>query len=139
MATFKFYTKVCEYGVMTVEADSEAEAKDKVYSFDGDYFVNKSEFVNIELFEHPRKMVADHLTELLHQRMTEQELNVKLTDIFGREIAVEQGQYDEDWQGDDYYTFSVDDAYIGGYFDIYYIKMNKQDNFYITEVNYLFE
>jgi hypothetical protein len=53
---------------------------------------------------------------------------------------VEQGQYDDDWIGDDYYTFSVDGEEIGGYFDIYYMRMPRIDELcYITEVNYYFE
>jgi hypothetical protein len=71
--------------------------------------------------------------------MTKGELNEYLSKIFDQRIGVEQGQYDEDWQGDDYFTFNVSDAEVGGFFDIYYIKMNKQDYFYITEVNVYFE
>ena len=80
------------------------------------------------------------LEHMVHHRMTEQELNKALSHYFGQEIKVEQGQYDEDWQGDDYYTFSVDEGELSGYFDIYYITMpNKKDYFYITEVNVYFE
>ena len=81
-----------------------------------------------------------NLENMAHRRMTEQELNKALSYYFGQEIKVEQGQYDEDWQGDDYYTFSVDEGELSGYFDIYYITMpNKKDYFYITEVNVYFE
>ena len=139
MATFKFYTSVYEYGTIEVEADTLEQAENKAYALDGKYEVHDTEVSDASLIERPQDAVAKSLLQLLHRRMTEQELNAKLTHIFGREIAVEQGPYDEDWQGDDYYTFSVDDAYIGGYFDIYYIKMNKQDYFYITEVDYYFE
>jgi hypothetical protein len=53
---------------------------------------------------------------------------------------VEQGLYDDDWIGDDYFTFSVDTDEIGGYFDIYYIRMPRRKELcYITEVNYYFE
>lgn len=139
MATFRFFTTVCDYGTIEVEADTLEQAENKAYALDGKYNVNQTDITDVVLDEEPKDRVAKALLKLLHRRMTEQELNAKLTDIFRREIAIEQGQYDEDWQGDDYYTFSVDDAYIGGYFDIYYIKMNKQDYFYITEVNYYFE
>jgi hypothetical protein len=40
-ATFKFYTSVCE-------ADTLEEAKDKAYQLDGDYFVNKSEVLDMQ-------------------------------------------------------------------------------------------
>lgn len=84
--------------------------------------------------------VAESLERLLHHRLTEQELNDELSEIFNKRIEVEQGQYDDDWIGDDYYTFSVDDEEIGGYFDLYYIRMPRRDEFcYITEANYYFE
>lgn len=84
--------------------------------------------------------VAESLERLLHHRLTEQELNNELSKIFNKRIEVEQGQYDDDWIGDDYYTFSVDGEEIGGYFDIYYMRMPRRDEFcYITEVNYYFE
>lgn len=86
-----------------------------------------------------RAEVRKALNDLVCQRMTEDRLNGKLSTIFGKEITVEQGQYDDDWKGDDYYTFNVDDEEIGGYFDIYYLKMNKTTCFYITEVNIYFE
>lgn len=89
----------------------------------------------------PRQFqVRTNIERLVHHRLTEKELNADLSRIFGRTIEVEQGQYDDDWQGDDYYTFSVDDEEIGGYFDLYYISMpNKPNYFYITEVNAYFE
>lgn len=81
-----------------------------------------------------------NLQGMVHHRMNEEELNKSLSYYFGRDIKVEQGQYDEDWQGDDYYTFNVDDEEIGGVFDIYYINMpNKDGYFYLTEVNIYFE
>ena len=84
--------------------------------------------------------VSDNLERLVHHRMTEQDLNKKLSEIFGSQIEVEKGLYDEDWQGDDYYTFCVDNEEIGGYFDIYYISMpHRPELFYITEVIYCFE
>ena len=86
-----------------------------------------------------RKDVRTQLMGLECERMTEQQLNDRLSEIFNQRIEVEQGLYDEDWQGDDYYTFCVDDEEIGGYFDIYYLKMNRQDYFYITEICIYFE
>jgi hypothetical protein len=84
--------------------------------------------------------VAESLERLLHRRLTEQELNERLSKIFNKRIEVEQGQYDDDWIGDDYKTFSVDDEEIGGYFDIYYMQMPRIEELcYITEVNYYFE
>lgn len=84
--------------------------------------------------------VSSNLERLTHHRLTEQALNEDISRIFGREIKVEQGLYDEDWQGDDYYTFSVDDDEIGGCFDLYYIRMPRREElFFITEVNYCFE
>ena len=84
--------------------------------------------------------VAESLERLLHRRLTEQELNEQLSKIFNQRIEVEQGLYDDDWIGDDYFTFSVDTDEIGGYFDIYYIRMPRREEFcYITEVNYYFE
>jgi hypothetical protein len=84
--------------------------------------------------------VAESLERLLHHRLTEQELNERLSKIFNKRIEVEQGQYDYGWQGDDYYTFCVDDEEIGGYFDLYYIRMPRREELcYITEVYYCFE
>ena len=77
---------------------------------------------------------------MVHHRMDERELNESLSYYFGQPIKVEQGQYDDDWQGDDYYTFSVDEGELSGYCEIYYIDMpNKKGYFYITEVNIYFE
>lgn len=67
-------------------------------------------------------------------------MNEKLTRLFGKAVEVEEGQYDEDWHGDDYFTFAVDDDELGGYFDIYYIQMPRRpDLFFITEVCVCFE
>lgn len=86
-----------------------------------------------------RAEVRKALNDLYHQRLTESLLNENLSAIFGKKITVEQGLYDEDWTGDDYFTFSVDDEEVGGYFDIYYLKMNRDEYFYITEVDIYFE
>ena len=139
MAKFKFYTSVCDYGVIEVVADNEEQAREKALAMDGTYHVHESEVLDVELMEAPRMVVRRRLEGLEHMRMTEEELNERLTQIFGREVKVEQGQYDEDWQGDDYYTFCVDDEEIGGYFDIYYLKTNGQDKFYISETCINFE
>lgn len=83
--------------------------------------------------------VSNNLRGLLHHRLTEQQLNEELSRFFGREIKVEKG-LDEEWDGDDYFTFCVDDEEIGGYFDIYYLPMpRKPEYFYLTEVNEYFE
>lgn len=86
-----------------------------------------------------RTDVRKAMNSLMYLRMTESRLNAKLSEIFGKEITVEKGLYEEDWGGDDYFTFSVDDEVVGGYFDIYHIKTNKGNTFYITEVNIYFE
>lgn len=84
--------------------------------------------------------MSDALSGLADRIMTRQELEGELSKIFDQRIEVERGQYEEDCQGDDYFTFSVDAEEIGGYFDIYFILMqNRPDCYYITEVNYYFE
>lgn len=99
-----------------------------------------NQYCNIMNMTEKQFHVADSLESLLHRRMTEPELNTQLSKIFNRHVKVEQGQYDDDWIGDDYYTFSVDDEEIGGYFDIYYMQMPRREEFfYITEVCYCFE
>ena len=86
--------------------------------------------------------VYNNLMRLLHDRMNENELNKTLSKIFGREINVEDCT-DEEWTGDWYYSFNVDDEEIGGFFDIYFLKMREHDDdemrFYITEVTCDFE
>lgn len=139
MAKFKFYTSVCDYGVIEVMADNEEQAREKALALDGTYHVHDTEVLDVNLAVTPSMVVRESLEKLVHKRMTESELNERLTQIFGREVKVEQGQYDEDWHGDDYYTFCVDDEEIGGYFDIYYLKTNGQDKFYITETCINFE
>ena len=47
MPKYRIPVRNVEYGFIDVIADNIEEAKDKVYCFDGDYFVNKN-FVNIE-------------------------------------------------------------------------------------------
>ena len=51
MAKYRLAITNVEYGCIDVEADSLDEAMEKVESFDGDYFVNKSEIANAELIE----------------------------------------------------------------------------------------
>ena len=51
MAKYRIAITNVEYGCIDVEADSLDEAMEKVESFDGDYFVNKSEITNAELIE----------------------------------------------------------------------------------------
>lgn len=78
--------------------------------------------------------VRNNLERLMHHRMTEQQLNEMLSKYFSTAIKVERGLYDEDWQGDDYFTCCVDDDEVGGYVDIYYLPMpNRPDYFYLTE------
>lgn len=47
MPKYRIPVRNVEYGFIDVIADNIEDAKDKVYCFDGDYFVNKN-FVNIE-------------------------------------------------------------------------------------------
>ena len=51
MAKYRIAITNVEYGCIDVEADSLDEAMEKAESFDGDYFVNKSEIINTELIE----------------------------------------------------------------------------------------
>lgn len=77
---------------------------------------------------------------MVHHRVTEQELNRDLSHYFGLEIKVEPGEKPgDDWQGDDFYTFGVDDSEVGGYFDVYYLKTNRPGYIYITEIIICFE
>lgn len=87
-----------------------------------------------------QRELSKALENLCSYRLTKEELNEKLTRLFGKAVEVEEGQYDEDWQGDDYFTFAVDDDELGGYFDLYYIQMPRRpDLFFITEVCVCFE
>lgn len=87
-----------------------------------------------------QRELSKALENLCSYRLTKEELNEKLTRLFGKAVEVEEGQYDEDWQGDDYFTFAVDDDELGGYFDLYYIQMpRKPELFFITEVCVCFE
>ena len=87
-----------------------------------------------------QRELSKALENLCSYRLTKEELNEKLTRLFGKAVEVEEGQYDEDWQGDDYFTFAVDDEELGGYFDLYYIQMPRRpDLFFITEVCVCFE
>ena len=51
MAKYRIAITNIEYGCIDVEADSFDEAMEKAESFDGDYFVNKSEITSTELIE----------------------------------------------------------------------------------------
>ena len=87
-----------------------------------------------------QRELSKALENLCSYRLTKEELNDKLTRLFGKAVEVEEGQYDEDWQGDDYFTFAVDDDELGGYFDLYYIQMPRRPElFFITEVCVYFE
>jgi hypothetical protein len=87
-----------------------------------------------------QRELSKALENLCSYRLTKEELNEKLTRLFGKAVEVEEGQYDEDWQGDDYFTFAVDDDELGGYFDLYYIQMPRRPElFFITEVCVCFE
>lgn len=87
-----------------------------------------------------QRELSKALEDLCSYRLTKEELNEKLTRLFGKAVEVEEGQYDEDWQGDDYFTFAVDDDELGGYFDLYYIQMPRRPElFFITEVCVCFE
>ena len=87
-----------------------------------------------------QRELSKALENLCSYRLTKEELNEKLTRLFGKAVEVEEGLYDEDWQGDDYFTFAVDDDELGGYFDLYYIQMPRRpDLFFITEVCVCFE
>lgn len=87
-----------------------------------------------------QRELSKALENLCSYRLTKEELNEKLTRLFGKAVEVEEGQYDEDWQGDDYFTFAVDDDELGGYFDLYYIQMPRRPElFFITEVCVYFE
>lgn len=87
-----------------------------------------------------QRELSKALENLCSYRLTKEELNEKLTRLFSKAVEVEEGQYDEDWQGDDYFTFAVDDDELGGYFDLYYIQMPRRPElFFITEVCVCFE
>lgn len=92
-----------------------------------------------------QKEVYKQMEALVHTRTNEDDLNERLTQIFGRTIVVEDcTNSDEDWTGDWYYSFDVwndaderEEDKIGGFFDIYFLKMRENDyklDFYITEV-----
>ena len=92
-----------------------------------------------------QREVYDAMNALVHKRMNEADLNERLAIIFDRTIEVEDlTDADPDWTGDWYFSFNVwnDDEEskedkIGGFFDIYYLKMRENDDeldFYITEV-----
>lgn len=51
MAKFKFYTSVCDYGTIEVEADNLEEAKGLAYALDGVYFIHNTEILDIEIIK----------------------------------------------------------------------------------------
>ena len=51
MAKYRIAITNVEYGCIDVDADSLDEAMEKAESFDGDYFVNKSEITSPDLIE----------------------------------------------------------------------------------------
>ena len=51
MAKYRIAITNVEYGCIDVEADSLDEAMEKAESFDGDYFVNKSEVTDASYLE----------------------------------------------------------------------------------------
>lgn len=46
---YRFLTTCVEYGYMDVVATNEEDAREKLESYDGDYFVNKSYFTEVQL------------------------------------------------------------------------------------------
>lgn len=48
---YRFFVTNVEYGFIDVEAESEEEGRDKVYAFDGNYFVHNNEITDITLGE----------------------------------------------------------------------------------------
>lgn len=92
-----------------------------------------------------QREVYQQMEILVHKRTNKLELEERLSEIFDRTIMVEDlTDSDECWQGDWYYSFNVwndeeesEEDKIGGFFDIYYLKMRENDDemdFYITEV-----
>lgn len=51
MAKYKFYTSVCEYGVIEVEADNLDEARDKAHDMDGTYHSHDTEVLDVQLIK----------------------------------------------------------------------------------------
>lgn len=51
MAKYRFLITNVEYGYIDVEADSVKDAEEKVYAFDGDYFVHNNHITDIKLEE----------------------------------------------------------------------------------------
>jgi hypothetical protein len=49
MAKFKFYTSVCDYGIIEVEADNLEQAESKAHELDGIYTINSTEMLDIIL------------------------------------------------------------------------------------------
>lgn len=49
MAKFKFYTSVCDYGVIEVEADTYEKAEDMAYQLDGVYNIHHTEVLDVEI------------------------------------------------------------------------------------------
>ena len=94
---------------------------------------------------HKQREVVERLNKLVHRRFNENILNRELSLIWGENIRVHEAE-DAYWDGDWCYTFSSSSPEIGGYFDIYILKMKEQNEefddglrFYITEIAYNFE
>ena len=49
MATFRFFTSVCDYGVLEVEADNLEQAESMAHQLDGVYTINSTEMLDIIL------------------------------------------------------------------------------------------
>ena len=50
MAKYKFFTSVCEYGTIEVEADNYEDAISKACRLNGDYKVHETELSDVEPF-----------------------------------------------------------------------------------------
>lgn len=48
MAKYRFYTSVCDYGTIEVEADNYEEAEDKAYQLDGVYNIHHTEVLDMD-------------------------------------------------------------------------------------------
>lgn len=49
MATFRFFTSICDFGTIEVDADNLEQAKSKARQLDGVYTINNTEMVDIIL------------------------------------------------------------------------------------------
>ena len=74
MATFKFYTSVCDYGTIVVEADTLEEAEDKAWQLQGDYVAHEQEVLDIDLV---------HGTEQNRQEWCEEQWREVICELVG--------------------------------------------------------